>query len=118
VDLFPNDPAFILVESAQGLPHRSGVGSEVQGVLGDSQRYARHVRGTPREYFGVHVEKVDEHCFLFGLKLRANPQRLLPRAARVEGDGLHGFGRLEVVGVLLGVEHRSSEVLQIGNESL
>jgi hypothetical protein len=94
VDLLPDDPMFLLVESVHGLPpHRSGVGSDVQGVLGDFPRYVRHVHGTPREYFGVRVEKVDEHCFLFGLKLRANPQRLLSRVARVEGDGLRGFGR-------------------------
>jgi hypothetical protein len=93
MDLLPYDPMFLLVESAHGLPHRSRVGSDVQGVLSDIPRCARHVRGTPREYFDVRVEKVNEHCFLFGLKLRANPQRLLPRVARVEGDGLRGFGR-------------------------
>jgi hypothetical protein len=48
------------------------------------------------------VEKVDKHCFLFGLELRANPHHLLAGAARVEGDGLCGFGRLKVAGVLLG----------------
>jgi hypothetical protein len=105
VDLLPDDPVFLFVESAQGLPHLSRVGSDVQGVLDNFPRYALHVRGTPHEYFGIRVEKVDEHCFLFGLKLGANPQRLLPRAARVEGDGLRGFGRFEVATVLLGVGH-------------
>jgi hypothetical protein len=87
-------------------------------VLGDFLLYVQHVRGTPRKYFGVRTEKVDEHCFLFGLKLRSDLPRLLPKAARVEGDDLRGFGWLKVVGVLLGVGHLSSEVFQIGNEGL
>ena len=38
-----------LVEASQVLLHRLGVGSDVKGVLGDLPRYARHVRGAPRE---------------------------------------------------------------------
>jgi hypothetical protein len=118
VELLPDDPVFFFIESTQVLPHRSRVGSDVQGVLSDFPRYGQHVRGTPRKYFDVRTEKLDEHWFLFGLELRVVLQRLLPRAARVEGDGLRGFGRLEVAGVLLGVGHLSSEVFQIGDEGL
>jgi hypothetical protein len=35
VNLLPDDLALFLVESAQVLPHRPGVGSDVQGVLDD-----------------------------------------------------------------------------------
>jgi hypothetical protein len=85
-------------------------------VLGDFPRYAQHVRGTPSKDLGIHVEKVDEHYILFGLELRANLQHLLIGATRVEGDGLRGLERLEVVGVLLGIGYLSSKVLQINDE--
>jgi hypothetical protein len=85
VDLLPDDPALLLVNSTQVLPHRPGVGSDVQGMLDDFPRYAQHVRGTPRKYLYIRAEKVDEHCFLFGLKLGTNPQHLLARAVRIEG---------------------------------
>jgi hypothetical protein len=57
-------------------------------VLGDIPRYARHVRGTPRENFDICSEKVDEHCFLFGVELGANPDLLGGVVAGVERDGL------------------------------
>jgi hypothetical protein len=117
VDLLPDDPTLFFIESAQVLPYRPRVGSDIQGVLGDFPRYAWHVRGTPREYFGVRAKKVYEHCFLFGLEIRADSQHLLSGAARVKWDGLRGFGRLEVVGVLLCVGHLSNEVFQIGDEA-
>jgi hypothetical protein len=60
-------------------------------VLGDIPRYVGHVRGTPRENFGVCMEKVDEHCFLFGVEPRADPDLLAIVVARVERDG---FDRL------------------------
>jgi hypothetical protein len=87
-------------------------------VLGEFPRYAQHVRRTPHKYLDIRVEKVDKHCFLFGLELRANPRHLLSGADRIEGDGLRGFGRLEVAGLLLGVGYLSSEVLQLGDECL
>ena len=43
VDLLANDLALLLVESAQPLLHWLGTGSNLQGVLGDFPRYARHV---------------------------------------------------------------------------
>jgi len=43
VGLLANDLALLLVEAAQLLIHWSGTGSDLQGVLGDFPRYARHV---------------------------------------------------------------------------
>jgi hypothetical protein len=67
VDLLTDDLA-LLVEAAQALFHRFGAGSDLQGVLGDFPRYARHIRGTPHKNVDVCAEKVDEHCFLFGIE--------------------------------------------------
>ena len=72
---------------------------------GDFPRYARHVRGTPRENVGVCAEKNDEHCFLFGIELGANPDLLGSVATGVEGDGLNHLRWLEVAGVALHVWH-------------
>jgi hypothetical protein len=58
-------------------------------VLDDIPRYARHVRGTSRKNFGVCVEKVDEHCFLFGVELEADPNFLVGVVAGVERDRLN-----------------------------
>jgi len=76
VDLLPDGSALLLIESAQMLLHGLGAGSDVQGVFGDFPRYAWHVRGTPCKHIGVCVEKVDEHCFLFGVEARDDPQCL------------------------------------------
>jgi hypothetical protein len=73
VDLLAYGSALFFVESAQRLLDGSGSGSDIQRVLGDIPRYAGHVRGTPREDVGVRAEKVDEHYFLFGIELGANP---------------------------------------------
>jgi hypothetical protein len=87
-------------------------------VLGDIPRYARHVRGTPRENVGVCAEKVDEHCFLFGIELGADPDLLGGVAAGVEGDGFNHLRWLEVAGVALHVWHLLRETLQVGDEGL
>jgi hypothetical protein len=70
-------------------------------VLGDIPRYARHVRGTPRKNFGICAEKVDEHDFLFGVELGADPDFLAGVVAGVESDGLDSLDRLKVAGVPL-----------------
>jgi hypothetical protein len=44
-------------------------------VLGDFPGYARHIRGTPCEYVDICVEKVNDHCFLFGIEGGADFQR-------------------------------------------
>jgi hypothetical protein len=87
-------------------------------VLGDIPRYARHVRGTPRKDFGVHAEKVDEHCFLFGVELGADPYLLGGISAGVERDGFDRLSRLEVAGVALHVWRLLGEALQVGDEGL
>jgi hypothetical protein len=61
-------------------------------VLNDIPRYAWHVRGTPRKNLGVCAEKVDEHCFLFGVELGADPDFLAGVVAGVEGDRLNCLG--------------------------
>jgi hypothetical protein len=85
-------------------------------VLGDIPRYARHVRGTPRKNFGVCAEKVDEHCFLFGVELRADPDFLASVVAGVERDRLDCLGRLKVAGVSLHVRRLFGEAIQFGDE--
>jgi hypothetical protein len=74
-------------------------------VLGDIPRYAGHVQGTPRENVGVCAEKVDKHCFLFGIELGADLDLLGGVAAGVEGDGFNRLRWLEVAGVALHVWH-------------
>jgi hypothetical protein len=85
-------------------------------VLGDIPRYARHVRGTPRKNFGVYAEKVDEHYFLFGVELGADPDFLTGVVAGVERDRLDCLGRLEVAGVPLRVGRLFGEAIQVGDE--
>jgi hypothetical protein len=83
-------------------------------VLGDFPRYAGHVRGTPRKDFGVCTEKVDEHCFLFGVELRADPDLLGGIVAGVERDELNRLCWLEVAGMALHVWRLLGEALQVG----
>jgi hypothetical protein len=87
-------------------------------VLGDIPRYARHVQGTPRENFGVCAEKVDEHCFLFGVELGADPDLLRGVVAGVERDRLNHLCWLEVAGVALRIWRLLGEALQVGDEGL
>jgi hypothetical protein len=101
VDLLAYGSALFFVESTQRLLHGSGSSSDIQRVLGDIPRYAKHVRGTPRKNLGVCAEKVDKHCFLFGVDLGANPDLLGGIIAGVERDGLNRLCWLEVTGVAL-----------------
>jgi hypothetical protein len=87
-------------------------------VLGDIPRYAGHVRGTPRKNIGVCTEEVDEHCFLFGIKLGADPDLLGGVVAGVERDGFNRLRWLEVAGVALRVWRLLREALQVGDEGL
>jgi hypothetical protein len=61
VDHLADDLALFLVKAAQALFYRFGASSDLQGVLGDFPRYARHIRGTPRKDVDVCAEKVDKH---------------------------------------------------------
>jgi hypothetical protein len=87
-------------------------------VLGDIPRYAWHVRGTPRKNFGICAEKVDEHCFLFGVELGADPNFLVGVIAGVERDRLDRLGRFEVAGVALRIWRLLGEAIQVGDEGL
>jgi hypothetical protein len=111
VDLLAFGPALLFVEAAQVLLHGSGSSSDIQRVLGDIPRYARHVRGTPRKNFGICTEKVDEHCFLFGVELGTDPNLLAGVVAGVERDGLNRLSRFEVAGVALRIRHLLGEAL-------
>src|SRR5688572_17655316 len=84
---------------------------DIQRVLGDIPRYAKHVRGTPRKNLGIRAEKVDEHCFLFGVKLGADPDLLAGIVAGVERDGLNHLCWLKVAGVALRIWHLLGEAL-------
>jgi hypothetical protein len=109
VDLRAYGSALFFIESAQRLLHESGSSSDIQRVLGDIPRYARHVRGTPRKNLGVRAEKVDEHCLLFGVELGADPGLLEGVVAGVERDGLNCLCWLEVAGVALHIWHLLGE---------
>ena len=87
-------------------------------MLGDIPQYAGHVRGTPRENVGVRAEKVDEHCFLFGVELGADPDLLGGVVAGVERNRLNRLRWLEVAGVALRVWRLPREALQVGDEGL
>jgi hypothetical protein len=118
VDLLAYGSALFFIESAQRLLHGSGSSSDIQRVLGDIPRYARHVQGTPRKDFGIRAEKVDEHCFLFGVKLGADTDLLGGVVAEVERDGLNRLCWLEVAGMALHVWRLLGEALQVGDEGL
>jgi hypothetical protein len=118
VDLLAYGPALFFVKAAQVLLHWSGSSSDIQRVLGDIPRYARHVRGTPHKNFGVCAEKLDEHCFLFGVELGADPDLPTGVVARVERDGLNHLSWFEVVGVALRIGHLLGEATQVGDEGL
>jgi hypothetical protein len=64
------------------------------------------------------VEKVDEHCFLFGVEFRADPDLLGGVVAGVERNGLNRLCWLEVAGVALRIWHLLREALQVGDEGL
>jgi hypothetical protein len=51
----------------------------------------------------VRVEKVDKHCFLFGVEPGTDPDMLGGVATGVEGDGLDRLHWLEVAGTTLHV---------------
>jgi hypothetical protein len=118
VDLLAYGSTLFFVESAQSLLHGSDSSSDIQRVLGDIPWYARHVRGTPRKNLGVRAEKVDEHCFLFGVELGADPDLLGGVVAGVERDGLNHISWLEVAGVALRIWRLLRKALQVGDEGL
>jgi hypothetical protein len=118
VDLLAYGPALLFIKAAQVLLHGSGTGSDIQRVLGDIPRYAWHVRGTTHKNFGVCAEEVDEHCFLFGVELGADPDVLAGVVAGVEGDGLNRLSWFEVDGVALRIRRLLGKATQVGDEGL
>jgi hypothetical protein len=64
------------------------------------------------------VEKVDEHRFLFGVELGADPNLLAGVVAGVERDGLDRLNWFEVAGVSLRVGRLLGEAFQVGDEGL
>jgi hypothetical protein len=111
MDLLAYGSALFFVETAQRLLHGSCCSSDIQRVLGDIPRYAGHVRGTPRKHFDVRAEKVDEHCFLFGVELGADPDFLAGIIVGVERDSLNRLSWFEVPGVALRIWHLLGEAL-------
>src|SRR5688500_5998412 len=118
VDLLAYGSVLLFVKAAQVLLHGSGSSSDIQRVLGDIPRNAWHIRGTPRKNFGICVEKVDEHCFLFGVELEADPDLLASVVAGVEGDSLNRLSWFEVSDMALRVRRLLREAFQVGNEGL
>jgi hypothetical protein len=110
-DLLAYGSALLFVKAAQVLLHGSSSRSDIQRVLGDIPRYVRHVRGTPRKNFSICVEKVDEHCFLFGVMLGADLDLLVGVVAGVERDGLNRLSWFKVAGVALRIRHLLGEAL-------
>jgi hypothetical protein len=74
--------------------------------------------GLHAKNFGVRAEKVDEHCFLFGVELGANPDLLGGIVAGVERDGLNRLSWLKVTGVALRIWRLLGEALKVGDEGL
>jgi hypothetical protein len=72
--------------------------------------------GLHAKKFGVCVEKVDEHCFLFGVELGADPDFLVGVVAGVKRDRLNRLGWFEVAGVPLRVGRLFGEAIQVGDE--
>jgi hypothetical protein len=85
-------------------------------VLDDIPRYARHVRGTSHKNFGVCAKTVDEHCFLFGVELGADPDFLAGVVAGVERDGLNRLSWFEIADVPLHIGRLFGEAIQVGDE--
>ena len=91
VDLLANDLVLLLIEATQTLLHWLETGSNLQRVLGDFPRYARHVRRNPCKHVGVCTEKVNQHGFLFGVEVGADRQCFVVGAVGVERDFLRAF---------------------------
>ena len=119
LQLLADRSALELVEASQALLHRLGVGSDIKRVLGDLPRYARHIRGAPREDVSVGAEKIDEHHFLLAVEGGADLQRLVVVLARVKGHLLDALGGFEAPGVSVrGVQGLACHFVEGGCEGL
>ena len=113
---FIDGPAFLLVEATHVLLHRPRAWMDLQGMLGDLPRNARHVRGFPRKDVFVAVEKVDERALLFEGKCGSNAHRFVLGGPRVYEDFLRAFRWLEGPGRPLSVEHFFGDLPLDGGE--
>jgi hypothetical protein len=117
VDLLPDDPALLLVESTQVLSQRleltrmskecSATSLGMPTCLRDSTQILRYSRGESRRA-------------LLPIWARAGSRSATPSCRRRwdRGDGLCGFYWLEVLGMFLGAGNLSGEVLQFGDDHL
>jgi hypothetical protein len=74
--------------------------------------------GLHAKNFGVCMEKIDEHYFLFGVELGADLDLLVGVLARVESGGLNRLSWFKVAGMALRIQHLLGEALQVGDEGL
>jgi hypothetical protein len=81
-------------------------------LLGDLPRYVGHIRGTPCKDIGVCAEKVDEHDFLFGVKIGVDCRCLAVRVVGVEWDLLGAFCCLEAACMALWLRCLSNKCLK------
>src|SRR6185312_3845126 len=88
VHLLADRPSLELVEAPQALLDRLGVRQDMEGVLSDLPRDARHVRGAPRKDVSVGMEEVDEHHFLFAVEGSTDLQCLAVGGLWVKGASL------------------------------
>ena len=102
-NLLADGPAFLLIEAMQALLHWFGSWPDLQGMLNDFSRNARHVRGSPRKDVSVGAEEVDERACLSRGKHGANAHHFALGDAGVYEDLLDTLYRLERPGRPLGV---------------
>ena len=84
--LLADGPAFLLVEAAQALFYRLGAREDLESMLGDLPRDARHIRGFPRKDVFVGAEEVDERAFLLGGERGPDTDFFAFGAAGIEED--------------------------------
>jgi hypothetical protein len=82
-------------------------------MLGDLPGYARHIRGTPREYVDIRVEKFDKHGFLFGIEGGADIQRPSVLVGGVEGYEFDVFCGFEAADVSFGVRDLLGHTIEV-----
>ena len=91
---------------------------DLQVILGDFPRNARHIQGFPRKDVFIVTEEVDERAFLFRGKRGTNAYRFTLRAAGIYADFFRALDRLERPGQFLGVGHFFGNLLPEGGEFL
>jgi len=116
VDLLPDGPALFLVESAQALLHMLGAGSDVQGVLGNFPRYARHFEGLHANTSAFARRKSTSTASNLGSRLELIINALPLEVLGVEEDELGFLRWLEAPSVMLGVGDVLVAVVETGQD--